>query len=166
MSCCRPFHQSDTEPEEEERINDNRTMPMQPKRPANSKRILLTIEGLKCGCCGDSGISRALEQIPGVHDHHVNVVLARAEFDLDVRKTTVGAVRRKLTAVTGYTFKQYFQPDGQVLEVVVDDPAEIYQVCQSTTGRFTARPGKTSNDYSIESNIQCAFPINLFVRLY
>ncbi|KAL5377760.1 hypothetical protein DPSP01_009540 [Paraphaeosphaeria sporulosa] len=91
------------------------------------KHIVLTIEGLKCGCCGDSGISRALEQTPGVENYHVNVVLARAEFDLNVQKTTVGMVKRKLTAATGYTFKQYFQPDGQVLELAVDDPAEVYQ---------------------------------------
>jgi copper chaperone CopZ len=132
MSCCGPHH-SDTEPEEDERINEDWMKPMQPKRPANTKHIVFTIEGLKCGCCGDSGISRALEQIPGVRNHHVNVVLARAEFDLDIRTTKVGSVRRKLTAVTGYTFKQYFQPDGQVLEFLIDDPAEIHQVRQSTT---------------------------------
>jgi copper chaperone CopZ len=132
MNCCGT-HDSDTEPEEDERINENRTTPIQSRRPANTKRVVFTIEGLKCGCCGDSGISRALEQIPGVQNHHVNVVLARAEFDLDIRATTVGSVRRKLTAVTGYTFKQYFRPDGQVLEFFVDDPAEIHQVRQSTT---------------------------------
>ncbi|KAF2449402.1 heavy metal translocatin [Karstenula rhodostoma CBS 690.94] len=146
MSCYELFHHSDTEPEEEERIDEIRTKPTQLKRPANMKRIILTIEGLKCGCCGDSGISRALEQIPGVQNHHVNVVLARAEFDLDVRTTTVGMVRRKLTAVTGYTFNQYFQPDGQILEVVVDDSAEMFQNSKSTwvprvfSGRNSAVP--------------------------
>ncbi|KAL5439956.1 hypothetical protein PMIN07_005893 [Paraphaeosphaeria minitans] len=160
MSCCGLSHQSDTEPEEEEQITESRTMPTQPKRPANYKHIILTIEGLKCGCCGDSGISRALEQIPGVQNHHVNVVLARAEFDLDVRATTVGVVRRKLTAVTGYTFKQYFQPDGQVLEILVDDPAEIYQAGRPYGVDFIEREGKSTWTPRIFSGRNSAAPPN------
>lgn len=97
------------------------------------ERIVLTIEGLKCGCC-ESGISRALGQIPGVQNHYVNVVLARAEFNLDVRTTSINKVKKKLTAATGCTFEQYFQPTEQVLEVRVTDPQkEIYKVGSSLT---------------------------------
>lgn len=96
--------------------------------PSDSRRIILNIEGLKCGCCGDGGISRALEQIPGVQNHYVNVVLARAEFDLDNGRTSVNRIRKRLSAATGYTFTQYFQPHGQILDIIVDDPAEISRV--------------------------------------
>lgn len=96
--------------------------------PSDTKRIILTIENLKCGCCGDGGISRALDQITGVYNHNVNVVLARAEFDLDTRRISVSKVTKRLAAVTGYTFKQYFQPHGQVLEILIDDPVEIQRV--------------------------------------
>lgn len=145
MNCCGLSRRSNTESEDNERINENRAHATHLRRPTDTKHIVLTIEGLKCGCCGDSGISRTLDQIPGVENYQVNVVLARAEFDLDIRTTTVGLVRRKLTVATGYTFKQYFPPDGQVLEFVVDDPAEIDQVCHSATGPCTARSEGISN---------------------
>lgn len=163
MSCCGLSHRSDTEPEKEHYLPGNRMTPLQSERPADTKRVVLSIEGLKCGCCGDGGISYALGQIPGVHNHHVNVVLARAEFDLDIRTTTVGMVRRKLTAVTGCTFKQYFQPDGQILEIVVDDPTEIYQVCESDAGQSTAHPSK---GLSIKSDRLLSLPIGLSIRLH
>ncbi|KAJ4359732.1 uncharacterized protein N0V89_000288 [Didymosphaeria variabile] len=158
MSCCGFSRRSNTEPEDDESINEDQAQPTQSKRPGDTKRIILTIEGLKCGCCGDSGISRALDQIPGVENHQVNVVLARAEFDLDVRTTTVGLVRRKLTAATGYTFKQYFQPDGQVLEFVVDDPSEIIQVRQSTTGHALLALKKYRIDVESAMGIQSTVP--------
>ena len=122
MECCG-FGDMDSSSKSEPNSEHN-IQPVAHSLP-DTRRIILTVENLKCGCCGDSGISRALRQIPGVYNHHVNVVLARAEFDLDTRRTSVGEFTKRLTTVTGYTFKQYFQPHGQVLEVLVDDPAEI-----------------------------------------
>lgn len=128
MSCCRLPCLSDSDSDTNDQDLEHGVRSQEPTRPSGTKRIILTIEGLKCGCCGDSGISRALEQIPGVQNPHVNVVLARVEFDLDIRRMSVGKIRKRLTAATGLAYKQYFQPHGQVLEILVEDPAEIFQV--------------------------------------
>lgn len=132
MRCCGTSIHSDSESEGGERVTNTQPQIMEPTPSADTKRVILTIDGMKCGCCGDGGITRALDQIQGVQNHHVNIVLAKVEFDLDIRTMTVGKVRKKLTAATGYTFKQYFHPDGQVLDIIVDDPTEIYQVSSST----------------------------------
>ncbi|KAF1977334.1 heavy metal translocatin [Bimuria novae-zelandiae CBS 107.79] len=125
MSCCGLSHR-DTDSDVDEQDSDQPRRSIEPTGPSDTERITLTIGGLKCGCCGDGGISHALNQIPGVQNHYVNVILARAEFDLDVRRASVKRVMRILAAATGYTFEEYFQPDGQVLEIIVDDPMEIH----------------------------------------
>ena len=138
MGCCGLSQDYDTEPDVDEQNDGARTQPTEPGHVPDTRRVVLTIEGLKCGCCGaDSGISRALEQIPGVHNHNVNVVLARAEFDLETRATTVNKVRKRLMAATGYTYKQYFQPDGQILEFIVNDPREMCRVSWSLARAIT-----------------------------
>lgn len=125
MSCCKAIDDgSDLESEQQDDTHQRPGSIV----PPESTRIIFNVGGLKCGCCGDGGISRALEQIPGVQNHYVNVVLAKVEFDLDTRRTSVNRARRKLAAATGYTFTQYFQPEGQILEIMVDNPAGIYQV--------------------------------------
>ncbi|KAF2001910.1 heavy metal translocatin [Amniculicola lignicola CBS 123094] len=89
-------------------------------------RIILNIGGLKCGCC-ESGISRALHQIPAIRNHQVNIMLARVEFDLDTGRFSVEEVIAHLHRATGYTFENYEQPESQILELLVENPAEILQ---------------------------------------
>ncbi|KAJ4295408.1 hypothetical protein N0V90_007420 [Kalmusia sp. IMI 367209] len=139
MKCCGLPPHPDTESDTDDRASDIRPRIHQSGgihiftqsilhtlKVSDMIRIVFTIHGLKCGCC-ESGISRVLDQIPAVESYNVNIILARVELDLNLRKQSVRKVKRKLTAATGYTFTQYFQPDGQVLEVIVDDPAEIYR---------------------------------------
>ncbi|KAF2130199.1 heavy metal translocatin [Dothidotthia symphoricarpi CBS 119687] len=97
--------------------------------PPNFERIVLSIGGLKCGCC-EGGISRAVNRIRAIQNHQVNVVLARVEFDLDVSRLSVDAVIKKLGTATGYTFEEHNQPTGQVLELFVSDAAHIQRVEQ------------------------------------
>ncbi|KAF2468493.1 copper-translocating P-t [Lindgomyces ingoldianus] len=92
--------------------------------PATFERVVLTISGLKCGCC-ESGISKAFRHIPAIKDHQVNIVLARVEFDLDTSRLSISAAISRLTRVTGYTFEKHDQPEGQILEVLVNDPRQI-----------------------------------------
>lgn len=94
--------------------------------PASFERFILTVGGLKCGCC-ETGLSRALQHIPAVRHHQVNVVLARIEFDLNTSRMSISEVISQLRRDTGYTFKHYDQPEGQVLELLVSDPTEIYR---------------------------------------
>lgn len=94
--------------------------------PPNFERVILTIEGLKCGCC-ENGISRAVSHVPAITNHRVNVVLAKVEFDLDINRLSVREVIKKLSATTGYAFEEYIQPEGQVLELLVNDPTVIYR---------------------------------------
>jgi heavy metal translocating P-type ATPase len=90
------------------------------KGPSNFERVVLSIDGLKCGCC-EGGISRAVKRVPAIKNHKVNVVLARVEFDLDLNRQSVVEVIKKLSAETGYSFEEYSQPAGQVLELLVND---------------------------------------------
>ncbi|KAF2110678.1 E1-E2 ATPase-domain-containing protein [Lophiotrema nucula] len=94
--------------------------------PASYERVILTIGGLKCGCC-ESGISRAFRHFPAIRNPQVNIVLARVEFDLDTSRLSISDVISQLHRATGYTFEKYDQPDGQVLELLVSDPTEIYR---------------------------------------
>lgn len=94
--------------------------------PASFQRVILTIGDLKCGCC-ESGISRAFRHLPAIRNPQVNIVLARVEFDLDTSRLSVSDTISQLHKTTGYTFEKYDQPDGQVLELLVSDPTEIYR---------------------------------------
>ncbi|KAF2798465.1 heavy metal translocatin [Melanomma pulvis-pyrius CBS 109.77] len=97
--------------------------------PPTFERIILTIEGLKCGCC-ESGIAKTIQNVRGIQNHQVNVVLARVEFDLDTCQHSISEVIVRLNRATGYTFKEYVQPDGQILELLVSDPSSLYQACR------------------------------------
>ncbi|KAF2659860.1 heavy metal translocatin [Lophiostoma macrostomum CBS 122681] len=94
--------------------------------PASYERIILSVGGLKCGCC-ETGLSKALRHVPAIRNHQVNVVLARVEFDLDTSRGSITEVISRLRKTTGYTFEKYDQPEGQVLELLVDDVLEIHQ---------------------------------------
>ncbi|KAH7383183.1 E1-E2 ATPase-domain-containing protein [Pyrenochaeta sp. MPI-SDFR-AT-0127] len=74
--------------------------------PPNFERIMLRINGLKCGCC-EGGISRAISRISAIKNPQVNVVLARVEFDLDTTRLGVTDVIKKLSIKTGYTFDEH-----------------------------------------------------------
>ncbi|KAF2735319.1 heavy metal translocatin [Polyplosphaeria fusca] len=91
------------------------------------ERVTLTINGLKCGCC-ESGISKAVRQLRAVRNPQVNIVLARVEFDLDTSRLSVTDAISQLARCTGYTFAEYIPPQSQVLEILVNDSAEIYKV--------------------------------------
>jgi heavy metal translocating P-type ATPase len=92
---------------------------------ASFVRITLTVTGLKCGCC-ETGISKALQQISAITNHQINIVLAKVEFDLNTSVLSVAEVIARLRRATGYTFEQYDQPEGQTLELLVNDPTEIF----------------------------------------
>ncbi|KAF2874485.1 E1-E2 ATPase-domain-containing protein [Massariosphaeria phaeospora] len=96
------------------------------RQPTTFERVVLTIDGLKCGCC-EGGVSRAVGNITEIKNHQVNVVLARVEFDLDTSRLSVADVITKLNGATGYTFEEHTQPEGQILELLVSDPVELYR---------------------------------------
>ena len=85
--------------------------------PPNYQRFVLNIDGLKCGCC-ETGITRAVNRIPAIRDHQVNIVMARLEFDLDVNRVSIDNVLKKLYTATGYTFEQNNRPKDQVLDLL------------------------------------------------
>jgi heavy metal translocating P-type ATPase len=94
--------------------------------PFTFERTILTIGGLKCGCC-ESGVARAIHNIRAIQNHQVNIVLAKVEFDLDTSRLSVTEVIARLSRATGYTFEEYVQPEGQLLELLVGDPSSLCQ---------------------------------------
>ncbi|KAF2628833.1 heavy metal translocatin [Macroventuria anomochaeta] len=87
------------------------------KGPPIYQRFILNIDGLKCGCC-ETGITRAVDRISAIRDHQVNIVMARLEFDLDISRTSIDDVLKKLNTATGYSFEQNSRPRDQVLELM------------------------------------------------
>ncbi|KNG51554.1 heavy metal translocatin [Stemphylium lycopersici] len=89
--------------------------------PPNFERVMLRIDGLKCGCC-EGGLSRALDQTAAIRNHRVNTILARVEFDLDTNRLGVDNVVKLLSMRTGYSFEEYIVSVGQVLDFIITDP--------------------------------------------
>ncbi|KAF1946059.1 heavy metal translocatin [Clathrospora elynae] len=155
------------------------------KGPAKFERIILRIDGLKCGCC-DAGLSRAISRIPAIQNHQVNTVLARVELDLDTNRLPVKDVIKRLNTKTGYTFEEHVAPVGQVLDFIITDPRRIqyadkpfgilrieaperepWRPLQLLSGRNSAAPIKTTDsaksthladDYNDTSSVQRTEP--------
>jgi heavy metal translocating P-type ATPase len=127
--CCAKSHSSSEEWSLKELgVNVDEVNDSDPEKgPPNFERVVLSIDGLKCGCC-EGGISRAVKRIPAIKNHKVNIVLARVEFDLNLNRQSIVEVIRKLSAETGYSFEEYSQPAGQVLELLVSDFWQLQRV--------------------------------------
>lgn len=92
--------------------------------PTNFERVILRIDGLKCGCC-DSGLSRTVGRIPAIRNFQINTVLARVELELDSNRLSVEKVIELLETRTGYKFEEQVTFAGQVLELIVTDPRRL-----------------------------------------
>ncbi|KAG9189007.1 Cu2+-exporting ATPase [Alternaria panax] len=92
--------------------------------PPNFERVILRIDGLKCGCC-ESGLSRTVDRIPNIKNFRLNTVLARVELELDTNRLSVRKVINLLETRTGYKFEEQVVSVGQVLEVIVTDPRRM-----------------------------------------
>ena len=92
--------------------------------PANYERVVLLIDGLQCGCC-EGGVSRTVARIPAIRDPHLNVVLARLDFELDTARLSVADVIKRLKSKTGYSFSVYVALQGQVLELFASSVAKL-----------------------------------------
>jgi hypothetical protein len=99
------------------------------RRHVRTERFVLSIDGLGCACC-PSGLVKAIKQIPAIHDYHLNLALARLEIDLDIDHDSIDEVILQLHAPTGYTFEVYSRTEGQVLELLVDNLAEVQRWIQ------------------------------------
>lgn len=97
--------------------------------PPNFERVVLRIDGLKCGCC-ESGLSRAVGRIPAVRDFQVNTVLARVELELDTNRLSVDKIIELLETRTGYKFEEQVAVAGQVLEFIITDPRRLQHAVQ------------------------------------
>jgi len=94
------------------------------KGPNTYERVILSIGGIKCTCC-ENGLSKALRHIPAVGKFQINLVLSRVELDLDVGQLTVAELITRLEKATGFTYIEFERPEGQVLELLVNDPAKF-----------------------------------------
>jgi Cu2+-exporting ATPase len=97
--------------------------------PSNFERVVLRIDGLKCGCC-ESGLSRAVGRIPAVRNFQVNTVLARVELELDTNRLSVDRIIELLETRTGYKFEEQVAVSGQVLEFIITDPRRLQHAVQ------------------------------------
>ncbi|KAL1801493.1 hypothetical protein ACET3X_001835 [Alternaria dauci] len=109
--------------------------------PPNFERVVLRIDGLKCGCC-ESGLSRAVERIPNIKNFQLNTVLARVELELDTNRILVSKVIKLLETRTGYRFEEQARSDGQVMEVIVTDSRRMQHAGRPDGVTRTVVPGR------------------------
>lgn len=123
-TCCSHTHDQDSlnEGRPVRRVKDDGE-----RGAACYERVVLTVRGLKCGCC-ETGLSKALHNIPAVVSYQVNIVIARIEFELDTSQLSVPEVIARLKKTTGYNFEQFDQSEGQILELLVQDPETIHRL--------------------------------------
>lgn len=88
------------------------------------QRFVLNIDGLKCGCC-ETGITRTMDRIAAIRSYQLNIVTARLEFELDINRSPIDNVIKKLGTATGYSFEQNSRPRDQVLELANGKPQEF-----------------------------------------
>lgn len=96
------------------------------------EHITIEIQGSSCpGCI--SKVSRALESIAYLYNLRLQTIPLRAEFDLDVAKTTIREVMRSVRTKTGRRCERV--GDGwQKLPVVVPDPSVCLEASASRHG--------------------------------
>ncbi|CAO2656011.1 Nn.00g048140.m01.CDS01 [Neocucurbitaria sp. VM-36] len=133
--------------------------------PPSFERIILRIDGLKCGCC-ERGISRAVSRISAIKNYQVNIVLARVEFDLDTSRLSVRDVIRILSTKTGCTFEEQVPSEGQILEVIVTDPVQLKEARQPRgvgridipdTGAWRPLQLLSGRNSTIPTNATCSY---------
>ena len=85
------------------------------------ERVTLSVGGMTCSGC-EQKLIKVLDEIPSISDHKTSLVRARAGFNLDASRLSVEDAISKLKRLTGYSFERIEEVDGQILEVLVDDP--------------------------------------------
>lgn len=85
------------------------------------ERVILSVGGMTCSGC-EQKLIKALDEIPSVSDCKTSLVRARAGFNLDASRLSAEDAISKLKRLTGYSFERIEEEDGQILEVLVDDP--------------------------------------------
>ncbi|OCL08345.1 Cu2+-exporting ATPase [Glonium stellatum] len=100
--------------------------------PPAIERIVLSVGGMTCSGC-ERRLLKALSGIPSISSYETSLLRARAEFDLDTGRLSVENAVSKLKRSTGYSLERVAEDDGQVLEVLVDNP-ETFCIQQKPHG--------------------------------
>ncbi|OCK91510.1 heavy metal translocatin [Cenococcum geophilum 1.58] len=85
------------------------------------EQVILSVGGMTCSGC-EQKLIRALDEIQFISDYKTSLVRARAGFNLDASRLSAEDAISKLKRLTGYSFERIEEEDGQILEVLVDNP--------------------------------------------
>lgn len=83
------------------------------------EHVVLSISGMTCTGC-ETKLSRTLATVPAVKDLKTSLVLSRAEFNIDLRLSSVEEVMKHLERTTEFKCKRV-QNQGSCLDLIVPD---------------------------------------------
>ncbi|KAI2671307.1 hypothetical protein LCP963914a_9668 [Penicillium roqueforti] len=83
------------------------------------EHVVLSISGMTCTGC-ETKLSRTLDTLPAVKDLKTSLVLSRAEFNIDLRLSSVEEVMKHLERTTEFKCKRV-QNQGSSLDLIVPD---------------------------------------------
>lgn len=94
-------------------------------RPGNHapslEHVVLSISGMTCTGC-ETTLNKTLATLAGVRDLKTNLILSRAELDVDLNLTTVDHVMKHLECTTEFKCEK-ITTSGSILEIVVSGDA-------------------------------------------
>ena len=110
-----------------------------------TEHVVLSVEGLTCVGC-ENKLIKALEAMPSVSNLQTSLVLSRAEFDVDLNRSSVFEVIHNVERATGFSCERVTN-EGDDLEIVIAGDARrfVSQSCPEgvkdmfPTGQQTVR---------------------------
>jgi heavy metal translocating P-type ATPase len=90
--------------------------------PGGLEHIVLCVEGLTCVGC-ENKLFKSLDILPQVHNVETSLVMSQAEFDLDLKATSVEDVVRSIERATGFKCER-LSSNGQYLDITASGNTE------------------------------------------
>lgn len=84
-----------------------------------TEHVVLSVSGLTCTGC-ETKLNRTLATLPAIKNLKTSLILSRAEFDIDLRLSSVGAVVKHLERTTEFKCER-IPNQGSSLDFIIDD---------------------------------------------
>ncbi|KAH7134250.1 E1-E2 ATPase-domain-containing protein [Dactylonectria macrodidyma] len=94
------------------------------KQGTGNERVVLSISGMTCTGC-ETKLNRTLATVPAVQNLKTSLVLSRAEFNINLRLSTVDEVIKHLERTTEFKCQRLITK-GESIEVIVPESPSIF----------------------------------------
>ncbi|KAH7150412.1 E1-E2 ATPase-domain-containing protein [Dactylonectria estremocensis] len=94
------------------------------KQGTGNERVVLSISGMTCTGC-ETKLNRTLATVPAVQNLKTSLVLSRAEFNIDLRLSSIDEVIKHLERTTEFKCQRLITK-GESIEVIVPESPSIF----------------------------------------